>query len=277
VSRFVRETNVSSVMSSLWHQSVLGLKAVLYGRRGEPYEIDGHTLRYVPGSRPIRQRYLHSPNRVNLFDALQVEWFRTQLKEGDLAIDIGAHHGMYSLLMAAKCGKNGQVVAFEPDPYARRVLARNVDLNPTIQHPVVESCACSDTVGEITLFCGGGNALSSLARSAVESSLPEKPEEIQVPVVTLDSYLAGHNLPEPRCVKIDAEGAEIRVLKGATKVLAGSTCVLCELHPYAWLEFGNTFAELKDLAAAHGRHIRYLDEESEISVSPKYGVVILER
>lgn len=263
--------------SSLWHHSVLGLKAVVYGRRGEPYEIDGRTLRYMPGSRPIRPQYLHSPNRVNRFDALQVEWFRTQLKEGDLAIDIGAHHGMYSVLMAAKCGKTGQVVAFEPDPYARAVLAKNVRLNPSTKSPVVESCACSDSVGEMTLYCGRGNALSSLARSAVESSLPHKPEEIRVPVVTVDSYLAGQKLREPHCVKIDAEGAEIRVLKGATKVLAGNACVLCELHPYAWAEFGNTFAELKDLAGAHGRRIRYLDEDTEINGSPIYGVVMLER
>lgn len=269
--------NAKSMITGLRHQFVLGLKGILYARSGEPYQIDGHTLRYVPGSRPIRSRYLHSPNRVNRFDALQVEWFRAHLKEGDFAVDIGAHHGMYSVLMAAKCGQTGHVVAFEPDSYARRVLARNIDLNPTIKQPVVESCACFDTVGEITLFSGKGNALSSLARSSVESSLPHKPEEIQVPVVTIDSYLVEHNLPEPRCVKIDAEGAEIRVLKGATKILASSACILCELHPYAWPEFGNTLEELRDLVATYARHIRYLDEETEIGESAIYGVVILER
>lgn len=266
-----------SVTTSLWHQFVLRLKGIRYARTGEPYQIDGHTLRYVPGSRPIRSRFHNSPNRVNRFDALQVEWFRTHLKEGDFAIDIGAHHGTYSVLMAAKCGQTGQVVAFEPDSYSRSVLARNIDLNPTIKQPVVESYACFDTVGEVTLFSGQGNALSSLARSAVESSLPKKPVEIQVPVVTIDSYFVEHNLPEPCCVKIDAEGAEIRVLKGATKILAGSACILCELHPYAWPEFGNTLAELRDLVATYGRHIRYLDQETEIGESAIYGVVILER
>jgi hypothetical protein len=93
----------------------------------------------------------------------------------------------------------------------------------------------------------------------------------------LDTYIATHNLPEPRWVKIDTEGAEIRILKGAQKLLAGNAGVLCELHPYAWPEFGNTFAELKDLAAAAGRRMRFLDQDVEIGDTPEYGTVLLER
>jgi hypothetical protein len=45
----------------------------------------------------------------------------------------------------------------------------------------------------------------------------------------------------------------------------------------AWPEFGNTFAELKILVAAAGRHIRYLDQDAEIGDKAEYGVVLLER
>jgi FkbM family methyltransferase len=259
------------------HHCVLKLKQVFYAGRGEPYEFDGHRLRYVPGSRPIRMRYLDSTNRVNRFDALQVMWLRTHLKEGDLAIDVGAHHGTYSMLMAAKCGPRGHVVAFEPDPYARTVLTQNISLNPALKSPVVESCACSNNVGEATFFGGRGNALSSLARSAVEPSVHYQPDEITVPVITIDSYLALHRLPEPNCLKIDAEGAEIQVLQGARNVLAGDAHIICELHPYAWPEFGATFDKLKQLAADAGRRIRYLDEKSETYKRAVYGVVSLER
>jgi hypothetical protein len=132
-------------------------------------------------------------------------------------------------------------------------------------------------MGEATLFSRGGNSQSSLARSAVEFSAAHTSEEIRVPIVTLDSYLSECNLPEPRCVKIDAEGAEIRILKGAKQVLASNADVVCELHPYAWPEFGNTFAELKDLAAAAGHRIRYLDQDTEIGDKAEYGTVLLER
>jgi hypothetical protein len=142
---------------------------------------------------------------------------------------------------------------------------------------VIEPCACSDSAGEATLFSRGGNAQSSLVRSGVEFSPAHKSEEFSVPLVTLDSYLQEHNLPEPQWVKIDAEGAEIRILKGAQKVLRGNAAILCELHPYAWPEFGNTLAELTQLAVAAGRRIRYLDQDAEIGEQVEYGTVLLER
>jgi FkbM family methyltransferase len=214
---------------------------------------------------------------VARYDALQIKLFSSCLVEGDTALDIGAHYGVYSVLMAALCGQTGRVVAFEPDPYAREVLEKNLNLNPWIKRPLIEACACSDSDGEGTLFSCGGNAQSSLVRSAVRSSPTRNAEELRVPLVTLDSYVLEHNLPEPRWVKIDAEGAEIRILKGAQKVLRGNAAILCELHPYAWPEFGSTLAELKNLAAAAGRRIRYLDQDTEIGEQAEYGTVLLER
>jgi FkbM family methyltransferase len=259
------------------HQFVLGLKRALYGARGEPYRIDGHTLRYLPGTRPVRMRYAQSKCSNARYDALQVAWLTTNLAEGDTAVDVGAHCGTYSILMAAQCGQTGHVVAFEPDPYARELLAKNLSLNPGIKRPTVEVSACSDEVGEAILFSRKGNSQSSLVRSAVEFSATHQSEEIRVSTVTLDCYLVKHRLPVPRCVKIDAEGAEIRILKGATQVLASGADIVCELHPYAWPEFGNTFTELKQLAAAAGRQIRYLDQDVEITEQVEYGTVLLER
>jgi FkbM family methyltransferase len=208
---------------------------------------------------------------------LQVLWFTTHLKEGDLALDIGAHCGEYSILMAARCGSTGHVVAFEPDPYARELLAKNLGLNPGIKWPTVEACACSDEIGEGILFSRGGNSQSSLARSAVEFRPNDRSEEIRVRTITLDSYLAEYGLGDPRCVKIDAEGAEIRILKGASQVLGSAADIICELHPYAWPEFGNTLDDLRQLAAAAGRRIRYLDQEAEVGDQAEYGTVLLER
>jgi len=259
------------------HKFVLGLKRALYGARGEPYRIEGHTLRFVPGTRPVRIKYARSRNRNVRYDALQVKWLTTHLHEGDIALDIGAHCGVYSLLMAAKCGQTGHVVAFEPDPYARKLLAQNLRLNPHLKRPIVEKCACSDEVGEAILFSRGGNSQSPLARSGVEFSPTHKSDEIRVSTVTLDCYLSEHRLPAPRCIKIDAEGAEIRILKGAKQILASGAEVVCELHPYAWPEFGSTLADLKQMAAAAGRRIRYLDQDTDIEDQAEYGTVVLEK
>ena len=265
------------MVSAIRHKFVLGVKRFIYGKRGEPYVIAGRTLRYTPGTRPVRTRYANSSNDNSRYDALQVQLFAEHLREGDTAIDIGAHCGQYCILMAAMCGATGNVVAFEPDPHARKTLMQNLQLNPGIKRPIVETLAVSDVRGEAVLYSRRGNSQSSLARSGIgEADAPDL-ERIVVPLVSLDAYVAQNGVPVPRGIKIDTEGAEIRVLKGATKLLAGDTEIVCELHPYAWAGFGNSFEELKALVRNAGRRMRYLDEHSEIGSDAKYGVVLLER
>jgi FkbM family methyltransferase len=206
-----------------------------------------------------------------------VELFSTALSEGDVAIDVGAHAGQYALIMAARCGASGQVIAFEPDPHARKRFERNLALNPDIKRPTINALALSNAPGEAVLYSRGGNSQSSLARSGLAASSLTDVEEFRVPLMRLDDYIEKSGVPTPRWVKIDTEGAEIRVLQGALKLLGSEAGIVCELHPYAWAEFGNTVAELKALAAAAGRRIRYMDEAAEIGDNPGYGTVLLER
>jgi hypothetical protein len=141
----------------------------------------------------------------------------------------------------------------------------------------VEALAVSDSSGTALLFSRGGNSQSSLVKSGVEFSEEDTSEQISVTLTTLDHYLSVNGIPEIRWLKIDAEGAEIRILKGAKEVLASRAEIICELHPYAWPEFGNTLQELKELAAESRRSIRYLDQTQEIGRSAVYGTVLLER
>jgi len=264
------------MLANIQHKIVLVLKRLIYGQRGEPYRIAGRMLRYTPGTRPVRLRYTKSTNDNARYDALQVQLFADRLSEGDIAIDVGAHRGQYSIIMAAMCGQTGEVVAFEPDPYALETLQRNLELNPKVKRPTIEPLAVSDAPGEAVLYSRRGNSQSSLARSGIGKEAVQESEKILVSLVTLDSYLLEKGLPEPRWIKIDTEGSEIRILKGAKQLLASNAGIVCELHPYAWEELGNTLQELKDIAAAAGRHIRYLDHTADISDEVKYGTVLIE-
>ncbi len=262
----------------LSHQSVLRMTALVWGRRGEPYPIPGRVLRYAPGTRPVRTRYATSLNPAVRYDAMQARLIAEGLDEGATAIDIGAHAGQYTLIMAARCGLSGHVTAFEPDPHARRKLERNIALNPSVKPPVVEALAVSETSGEAVLYSRGGDSQSSLARSGIGEAAAARAETFTVPLVTLDGYIADQRLAAPRWVKIDTEGAEIRILKGAPRVLAGPSNILCELHPYAWAEFGDSFEQLQALVGQSGRRIRYLDEDAEMRAADvRYGAVLLER
>lgn len=258
------------------HQAVLAAKRLLYGSRGEPFIVEGKVLRYLPGTRPVRIKYNLSENANSRYDALQVELFCSQLRRGHSVLDIGAHAGQYSVLMAAMCGPTGRVTAFEPDPWARQLLLRNIKLNPTIKSPVVENLAVGEKNGSSILFSRRGNPQSSFARSAVGLT-GDKPIVVEVSTVTIDSYLRDRKLPEPDWIKIDTEGAEIGILRGASDILRASTNIVCELHPYAWAELGGSFEELKDIVASAGRRLRYLDEDSESYGQAKYGAVLLER
>ena len=98
-----------------------------------------------------------------------------------------------------------------------------------------------------------------------------------MPVVTLDDYIADIAIPESRWVKIDTEGAEIRIRKGAAQLLQGEANVILGLHPYAWEEFGSLLAERKILAKAAGREGRYLDHPTEIGDNAFFGALAINR
>ncbi len=82
---------------------------------------------------------------------------------------------------------------------------------------------------------------------------------------------------EPAWAKIDTEGAEIRILKGAKQLLASRARIICELHPYAWAEFENTYDELKDVVEAAGRKMVLLATGKPVPDTPEYSTVLLER
>lgn len=253
------------------HEAVPGLKRFLYGRRGEPYSFAGQTLRYLPGTRPVRPKYMNSSNSINRYDALQVAWISNHLSEGNAAIDIGVGSGMYTLPMAAKCGRTGAVIAFEPDPTLVAMLRRNIELNPRLKPALVRDLAVSDQCGEEVFYTRGGDGQSSLARSAVEFTAEHHVTQFKVEVTTLDVATASTPV---NLVKIDAEGAEIRILRGARALLESDAQILCELHPYAWAEFGNSFEELAQLVAASGRVIHDLDT-LQVLTKPKYSIVLM--
>jgi FkbM family methyltransferase len=265
------------MLLALRHRLVLAAKKCLFSGRGEPYRIGEKTLRFVPGTRPVRLRYQTAENTVNRYDAMQLAWILENLTEGDVAIDVGANCGQCTIVMADRCGVSGSVIAFEPNPHARDILERNFALNPSVKRATIESSACSDMVGgEVKLYYNGNTSNSALVDLSKRNQTSQEPESFQVPVTTLDSYIAQQNLQDIRFVKIDTEGAEIRILRGARDVLASGAVILCELHPYAWPQFGNSLQELKDLLAGYGRRMRYLDRDAEVGNDATYGIVALE-
>jgi FkbM family methyltransferase len=139
------------------------------------------------------------------------------LRPGMTVLDIGAHHGLYTLLASKLVGVRGKVVAFEPSPRERKRLRRHVWLNLCL-NTKVEPYAVGSTASQAELFVVENKAedwCNSLRPPVIHGTA----KAIKVDVLSLDDYLGGATLPSVDFIKLDVEGAELSVLKGAQKLL----------------------------------------------------------
>lgn len=146
------------------------------------------------------------------------------LRPGNVLFDVGGHIGYFSLIAASIVRPSGVVVAFEPAPVNIPQFERNLALNPDLAAIVrLEKRAVSDVSG-IVAFEGGDNSYVGHLASDTSTSI------VEVPSTTIDEYRAMSGLT-PDFVKIDAEGAEIRIFEGMSRTLAEvRPPLLVEIH-----------------------------------------------
>jgi FkbM family methyltransferase len=147
------------------------------------------------------------------------------VKPGHVVFDIGANIGYYTVLASQQVGPTGRVVAFEP--LARNVsyLYRHVRLNRAENVRLIP-LGCSDRTGVALFRRGPDYATGSLTRGPRSSSALDE----LVGVTTVDDVVQELGLV-PNVLKIDVEGAEERVLKGAARTLdAAHPAVLVGVH-----------------------------------------------
>jgi FkbM family methyltransferase len=184
----------------------------------------------------------------NYEDVLEFS-YRQFVRPGQTVLDIGAHAGRHTAVFAELVGVNGSVHAFEPLPVARQWLAgRGLPSNVNI-YPV----ALSTESGEVTFYyCEDRPEESGL----MERSLPSAAAmtAITVQTRTLDSYLP--ELGGVDFIKIDAEGAEIGCLRGASRLIAEHRPLITVEYGYpGYSAFHHTKRTLYDLAASYGYRI----------------------
>ncbi|MGA3005788.1 MAG: FkbM family methyltransferase [Acetobacteraceae bacterium] len=174
--------------------------------------------------------------------------YRSLVSTGDTVVDVGAHTGRHTEILADLVGSNGRVLAFEPLPQARRVLeARR--LGSQVR---VFDCALADFVGKSSFVHARGTPEESGLRRKVYNR-PDlvDPKEIEVEVRKLDDFLS--DLAALAFVKIDAEGAEILCLRGASAALERfRPFVSVEYGRPSYSAYGNEPRTLFDVARSFG-------------------------
>jgi len=149
------------------------------------------------------------------------------LKPGDVAVDVGANVGLYTVLLARTVGSQGLVIACEPGGRNFEHLGENLKLNGLTNVRLFRK-ALGNTSGQAKLYASTVIGNSSLASGKNGNAVAEDVELIEG-----DRLIAQENLPVPRALKIDVEGFEYAVLKGFERTLRDQACqfVACEVHP----------------------------------------------
>ena len=183
------------------------------------------------------------------------------LRPGMTFIDVGANKGDFTLLAARLTGPSGRVISIEPEPENHSVLQRSIELNDYANITVLQ-VAMSDRDGTADLQIGSTSGSHTL--SPEFNGL----RAVSVPTRTLDAVVADHRLASVDMIKIDVQGLELAVLRGAAQTLTANPRILLLLDlpkqdekrraiaqylapfNFTYLPDGNELAPTRELPAA---------------------------
>jgi FkbM family methyltransferase len=189
--------------------------------REYPFEVCTFNL---PADGEVRlARWLHPGETPKAVTQESVDALRSFLREGDVAIDIGAHTGDSTIPMALAVGPRGSVFALEPNPYVFKVLVVNAGLNPARTHIVPLMFAAMPEDGSFEFeysdsgYCNGG------FHQGISRWTHGHFSKLRVAGRNLPAYLREHapdTLPRIRYVKIDTEGFDRAVVRSMAALIS---------------------------------------------------------
>jgi FkbM family methyltransferase len=208
--------------------------------------LHGMLLRLLPGDHLVCRLPGGEAFRVDArfrqlaWNATECAAFKSSVRDGATVMDIGANVGAYTLLFATWAGSSGRIFAFEPSVASRSGLERHLDLNGLSERVSVRAEAVAGTTGMVSFKDTGSNGDNRMLAEAHGDSRV-------VPSVSVDDFCATHGLA-PDVIKIDVEGAELAVLRGARQTIAargGRLALFVELHPSVWPSLGYSRSDLE--------------------------------
>lgn len=179
------------------------------------------------------------------------------LSEGSVFFDVGAHIGYFSMKAAIRVGKTGRVLAFEPNPEILNLLRDNVAANH-FQNVIVEPIACTDRDQMLTLYAAPivNTGASSLAKQNAEISPDQAARPFSVRGRPIDDVVRELGLTRVDAIKIDVEGAEVIVLRGAMDTLQRfHPKLVAEVVPRQLAGFQTTVDDLRALLRSAGYNL----------------------
>jgi FkbM family methyltransferase len=176
------------------------------------------------------------------YDGGELRFLWQFLKPGMIFFDVGAYHGVFSVLAAMRLSSCGQVIAFEPSLRERRRFELHIRMN-RLREVRLEPYAVGARTGSMKFFTatGGFETMNSL-----------KPPEVQVPVhettaevISIDGYLEQRKYMRIDIMKIDIEGGELEAFEGARRTLRSMRpIIICEVLDWVTRPWGYPACEI---------------------------------
>ena len=178
------------------------------------------------------------------FEDAEMSFVERLLQPGMTVLDVGAHHGLYTLLASRRVGKHGRVIAFEPSPRERKRLRCHLRVN-RCKNVTVQSCALGDEHREADLFLVEGR--EDWCNSLRAPQIDGRTVTVRVDVERVDDALEKLGITRVDFVKLDIEGAELSFLQGARAILALSRpVILAEVQDLRTRPWGYSASEIVD-------------------------------
>jgi FkbM family methyltransferase len=160
-------------------------------------------------------------------------------KDGEIIVDVGAHIGHYTIISSKRVGPHGKVIAIEAHPDNFEMLNRNIKLNK-LTNVIPLNYAVYSKETKLKLYLPVEESGFTIYNTIMVNRAKPEEKSIEVNANTLDNLLLqrqqqkqnGISHENINWIKIDVEGAEFEVLKGATSILSKSKdiALLIEVH-----------------------------------------------
>ena len=215
---------------------------------------------YVPMSENPDRPFLNYPGN----DCGELRFLWKFLRPGMVFFDIGAFHGIFSLLAGKKLSSGGQIVAFEPSKRERRRFELHMRLNG-VRGVRLEPYAVAEKIDTRNFFTvvSGFTSMNSLRKPHIDTPL----RETSVDTVSLDGYLANRRIAQIDLVKMDVEGGELEAFRGANRMLETIRPVLiCEVLDWVTRPWGYPAREI--VQTLGGQDYDWFDFREDGTISP---------
>lgn len=257
----------------------------LYYLRNAPFDLFKEYLRHgVVGHSPDRVRFTNRDGITfdldvtecvqkaifcfHYFEPEDVAAFRTFIKPGSVVFDVGANIGQYALLASKLVGERGQVYAFEPSPEVLAKLQENIRLNSAENIEVVAKAVTAES-GMMQFYTAneqGNQGVGSLLPAEEYRAHTRSAESIEVEALSLDDFCEAQGIEHVDFLKIDVEGFDLEVLKGAEKLMERNPdlVVFSEVEPLNLSQVDTTVEDFYHFTEAHGFQAWYAEKRGQL-------------